>query len=255
MNRLEAILHDPHNVETLTFFGLVGLFSLWERYRPVRKVDHFADLKLDLLSFAFAVLMNRLARRSVNAVTGAVVPESVQDMFAVMQGWPSVVKIVLAVIVADFCIYWIHRAQHRFDFMWRTHKWHHSIEHMYWFAGFRTSFMHSLLNNIPQATVPLLIFQLSPWEAAIGYSIGLFIQFWEHTNVRVNLGPVKYIFISPQYHRVHHSATREQDMNLATTFAVWDHLFGTYVDPDKLEENFPLGLGEPIEEKQIPRML
>ena len=44
-------------------------------------------------------------------------------------------------------------------------------------------------------------------------------------------------------------------MNLGTTFSLWDRLFGTYVDPDKMPENFPLGLGEPIEKKHLPRML
>jgi sterol desaturase/sphingolipid hydroxylase (fatty acid hydroxylase superfamily) len=158
-------------------------------------------------------------------------------------------------MLVDFIIYWLHRAQHRFDWMWRTHAWHHSIEHMYWFAGFRTSFLHSFLYNIPQAMVPMLIFNLSPLETGVGYSIGLFIQFWEHTNVRVNIGPLKWIFITPHYHRIHHSATRNQGMNLGTTFSIWDRMFGTYVDPNTMPDSFPMGLGTPVEKERVPRLL
>ena len=95
----------------------------------------------------------------------------------------------------------------------------------------------------------------SPLQAGIGYSIALLIQFWEHTNVKVNIGPLKYLIICPAYHRVHHSATRNCRMNLGTTFTIWDRLFGTYVDPATVPEDVPLGLGEPIHKNKIPRML
>jgi sterol desaturase/sphingolipid hydroxylase (fatty acid hydroxylase superfamily) len=101
----------------------------------------------------------------------------------------------------------------------------------------------------------MLVFKLSPVEAGVAYSIGVLIQFWEHTNVRVNIGPLRWLFITPDYHRVHHSATQQCRMNLGTTFSLWDRMFGTYVDPASMPESFPLGLGEPIDKKKIPRML
>jgi sterol desaturase/sphingolipid hydroxylase (fatty acid hydroxylase superfamily) len=248
-------MFDPRDFEVGSFFLLVLGFECWERLRPARKVDRLADLKIDLFSFALAVLMNRLSRRTVDTVIDAISPGFVLSGLDYLRSLPSAMKIGLALLLVDFTIYWIHRAQHRFDVMWRTHKWHHSVEHMYWFAGFRTSFLHSLIYNIPQVLIPMQLFHLSPLEAGVGYSLGLFIQFWEHTNVRVNIGPLKYIFITPQYHRVHHSATRHQGMNLGTTFSIWDRTFGTYIDPDALPESYPLGLGEPIEKSDVPRML
>ena len=44
-------------------------------------------------------------------------------------------------------------------------------------------------------------------------------------------------------------------MNLAPTFRIWDRLFGTYVDPDRVPDEFALGLGERVEKDKIPRML
>jgi sterol desaturase/sphingolipid hydroxylase (fatty acid hydroxylase superfamily) len=246
---------DPHDCEILAFFVLVAVFELWERFRPAREIDRWADLKIDVLSFSLAVLMNRLCTRAIMSFVNSAAPAMVAGGLVRLQALPGVVKIILAIFMADFVIYWIHRCQHNTDTLWRTHAWHHSIEQLYWFSGFRTSFMHSFIYNIPQATVPMLIFKLSPAEAGIGYSIGLLIQFWEHTNVHVNIGPLKWLFITPDYHRVHHSATRHCRMNLGTTFSLWDRMFGTYVDPATMPESFPLGLGEPIDKKKIPRML
>jgi sterol desaturase/sphingolipid hydroxylase (fatty acid hydroxylase superfamily) len=246
---------EQQDLELVTFIGLALGFSAWEYFRPARKVDHWADLRIDILSFVLAVAMNRLSKHTVGSTLGEISPDFLVAGARFLQSLPSAAKIALAIVLVDFIIYWVHRAQHRFDLMWRTHKWHHSIQHMYWFAGFRTSFLHSFIYNIPQTVVPMMVFNLSPLEAGIGYSIGLFIQFWEHTNLTVNIGPLSYIFITPQYHRVHHSATRYRGLNLGTTFSLWDRMFGTYVDPATLPETFPMGLGEPIEKKQVPRML
>ena len=248
-------MNSSANWEIASFFALVLAFEVWERFRPARMVDKFAELKLDLLTFALSELMARLSRHALDSFIISVSPDFVLSSLEMLRSWPGWLKIAVAIVIVDFTIYWIHRAQHRFEFLWRTHKWHHSIREMYWFSGFRTSFAHSLIYNIPQTVIPIQLFHLSPLQAGVGYSIALFIQFWEHTNVHVNIGWLKHIFITPQYHRVHHSATSHRGMNLGTTFSLWDRLFGTYVDPDALTENYPLGLGENIERKEVPRML
>ena len=249
------MLKDRFYYELGTFFALVIIFELWERLRPARNVDRLASLKIDLLSFACAILLNRISAKFWASVAHTVTPSFLLPSIHYMQGLPGAVKILFAIIIVDFIIYWIHRAQHYSDNLWRTHAWHHSVEHLYWFSGFRTSFFHSFMYAIPSAMVPILIFKLSPLQAGIGYSIGLLIQFWEHTNVKVNIGPLKHIFITPDYHRVHHSATRYCRMNLGTTFSLWDRMFGTYVDPATVPADVPLGLGEEIDKKKIPRMI
>ena len=241
--------------EILAFFGCVAIFELCERIWPAQPVDRWRDLKLDILSFAFALAVNRICNHIFRAWMGDLTPPGPGGIVHYLQGLPSLIKIVMALFIVDFIIYWIHRAQHNFDLLWRTHAWHHSIEQMYWFAGFRTSFFHSFIYNIPQVVIPVTLFKLSPAEAGIGYSLGLLIQFWEHTNLNVNVGPLKWLIITPAYHRIHHSATAHRGMNLGTTFSLWDRMFGTYVDPAQMPESFPMGLGEKLDGKKIPRML
>ena len=102
--------------------------------------------------------------------------------------------------------------------------------------------------------MPILVFNLSPLEAGIGYSIGLLIQFWEHTNIDVNIGLLRYLIITPAYHRVHHS-TEHSRTNFGTTFSLWDRMFATYHDPALVPADTPLGLGEPFDKKKMARML
>ena len=87
------------------------------------------------------------------------------------------------------------------------------------------------------------------------YSTGIFIQFVEHTNWRLSFGPLNWLLVTPDYHRIHHAATLHRGKNLAGTFRIWDKMFGTYVDPAKVDMDFALGLDEPVDAKKITRML
>ena len=56
----------------------------------------------------------------------------------------------------------------------------------------------------------------------------IFVNAFIHANIRTSLGPLRHLVISPQAHRVHHSAAPEHiDTNFGTVFAWWDYLFGT----------------------------
>jgi len=244
--RLEA---DDYQI--VSFFALILVFSVMERVRPAWPVNRWKDLKVDLLSFGFALGVNRVVTIVIRDFAGGISSGPIETL----QELPSAVRILLAILMADFIVYWIHRSQHTFMTMWRTHAWHHTIEEMYWFAGFRTSFFHSLLNNIPQVLIPVTLFRLSPAEAGIGYSIGMFIQFVEHTNWNLSFGPLNWLLVTPDYHRIHHAATLHRGKNLAGAFRIWDVMFGTYVDPKSVPEDYALGLGEAIDTKHIPRLL
>lgn len=249
------MLTTSQSIQVLAFFLLAGFFEILERIRPAREYDRWKDLKINVLSFSIAILLNQTCSYIAGGFFSTYTPVYILNAFHTLQALPGALKIFIALVLIDFCLYWIHRSQHQFDFLWKTHKWHHSSEQLYWFSGFRTSFFQSFLYNIPQAVIPMVIFHLSPMQAGIGYSIGLLIQFWEHTNIDLNIGPLKYIFITPSYHRVHHSASEICRKNLGTTFSFWDRMFGTYINPDTVPKDTPLGLGESIDKEKMTRMM
>ena len=247
-------MESPQAYEVLTFCVLVVIFETLERLRPAREIDRWKHLKIDVLSFALAILMNQSSSFLVNRFVQVYAPVWLALGWLALRGLPGALRILLAILTADLMIYWIHRAQHRFDSLWRTHAWHHTVEQLYWFSGFRVSFLHSLLYSIPQVVIPMLVFHLSPLEAGIAYSLGVLIQFWEHTNTDFDIGWLRFLIITPAYHRVHHSV-EHISTNYGTTFSLWDRMFGTYCAPARVPANARLGLGKPLETKRIARML
>ena len=53
-----------------------------------------------------------------------------------------------------------------------------------------------------------------------------------HANVRLPYGPLRWVFVSPEFHHWHHGAEREaHDHNYASVLACWDVLFRTVYLP------------------------
>jgi len=57
---------------------------------------------------------------------------------------------------------------------------------------------------------------------------------FNHANVSVRLGPLRYLIVTPNFHHWHHSQDDEAiDRNYAAHFAFIDHVFGTAVQSDR----------------------
>lgn len=57
---------------------------------------------------------------------------------------------------------------------------------------------------------------------------------FDHANVSAGLGPLKYVFVTPNFHHWHHSRDDEAiDKNYAAHFAFLDYLFGTAAKADR----------------------
>lgn len=80
-------------------------------------MDRLKDLKLDLLSFAFALLVNRLVTAGIGSAAGEVTPAFLQSTTEWLRSLPAWLRILLAIVLADFIIYWIHRAQHTYGLL------------------------------------------------------------------------------------------------------------------------------------------
>ena len=51
-----------------------------------------------------------------------------------------------------------------------------------------------------------------------------------HANLNWTFGPLGKLFVSPVFHRWHHCAD-VHDVNFASTFSLWDRMFGTCYMP------------------------
>lgn len=142
---------------------------------------------------------------------------------------PIWLQVILLIAISDLCIYWAHRLQHRFDFLWRFHQVHHSAEHLDWLAAYREHPLDTIY-TVGIINLPALIigFDLNTITYIIAFR-GIWAVYI-HSNVRLPIGLIKMLIGSPELHHWHHDKERDRG-NYANISPLMDILFGTYVCP------------------------
>jgi sterol desaturase/sphingolipid hydroxylase (fatty acid hydroxylase superfamily) len=146
---------------------------------------------------------------------------------------PMLLQVSLAVVIAEFGLYWSHRIAHERLFFWRFHALHHSVTRLWVINTGRFHIADSLfkvaLSQIPLYLMgaPLEVFW---WLGAVTAFIGILT----HCNVEMRTGFFDYVFSTPRLHRWHHSKDiREGNTNYGENVVFFDLLFGTYFNPDR----------------------
>jgi len=160
---------------------------------------------------------------------------------------PVAAQVVIAVMLGDVVVYWFHRACHASDFLWRFHAVHHSSEHLDWLAAHREHPLDGVATQLCMNLPAIALGVPARWLAGVAVFRGMWAVF-VHSNVRLPLGPLRWMFGAPELHHWHHArASRHNFANLAPYL---DWVFGTHFTPrgEPGEERFELGLDETIGE-------
>jgi len=235
---LFEFLFSPIVFFFLLFLGRAIFFTTLEIIRPARALSYRSVIANDLIaSVAFVYVIFPLGLYLNNIFPGHhAYPPGVATL-------PLPLRVAFYLILADFGHYWIHRLTHM-PFLWRVHKWHHWPKYMYWLGGVRTTLPDLFLVNIPYVLAfPLL--DISPWWMALAMgAVSVLQNDWMHMNVTWRSNWLEWIFVTPRYHHIHHSADPQHyTLNLASLFTIWDRLFGTYCDPDTVPAELRFGTG------------
>jgi sterol desaturase/sphingolipid hydroxylase (fatty acid hydroxylase superfamily) len=155
------------------------------------------------------------------------------DVQAWIQGLPFVAELLLILLVADLVQYWTHRAYHE-TWLWRFHAVHHSTKSMDWLAGSRQH-VFEVLATRTLVLAPIFVLGFSK-EVIDAYIVVVGFQaVFNHCNVNVRLGPLRYIVVTPNFHHWHHSQDKEAlDTNYAAHFSFLDYLFGTAANSQRI---------------------
>lgn len=133
----------------------------------------------------------------------------------------------LGYLAVSFMAYWFHRAEHRFDVLWRgMHQMHHAIERVD-MAGWTVG--HPLETVVLTGLITLLstfVLGVDPLAAALAGTAGSILNMVEHLNVPTPhwLG---YIIQRPEQHCLHHERGVHA-RNYGGDIVLWDVLFGSY---------------------------
>ncbi len=130
--------------ETIAMLVFSLAFFVMEKLSPKNKsLEVKSHLKVDFAAFILIILAVNISRIIVAQFYETIHFKDLGIM-AITKTWPYMIKFILAYLVSDFLLYWLHRGMHNSEFLWKTHQFHHSADALYWFSGFRTSFMHAL---------------------------------------------------------------------------------------------------------------
>lgn len=132
-------------------------------------------------------------------------------------------------VLMDFLYYVFHRMNHRYLFLWMFHFVHHSDRKYNLSVGFRSSWFEMVGLFATYSLLLLIGFPLLLFIAA--FSVTSTYQFLTHSRYVKVPRWLDYVFVTQQYHLVHHGeALENQNSNFGGVFSFWDRLFSTYSD-------------------------
>jgi sterol desaturase/sphingolipid hydroxylase (fatty acid hydroxylase superfamily) len=214
---------------TLIFVLIEKIFPLYKGQAIFRK-----EWQTDFVHFVVNHFLVGLVLLIVNFLIHRVFGWMVRgELQQAVQAINFIPQLLLCILVADLMQYWTHRAYHEVPFLWRFHAIHHSAKTMDWIAGSRMHVFELVLTRV-LVLGPLYVlgFEKSVMDAYI-IVVG-FQAVFNHANVHLPWGPLKYLVVTPDFHHWHHSSDDAAiDRNYAAHFAFLDYFFGTAVKTDK----------------------
>lgn len=165
-----------------------------------------------------------------------------------LQKLPIWVALVVFFVINDFVQWLTHVLLHRFDFLWRFHKVHHSVEEMGFAAHLRYHWMENLFYKPLKTLVVMLIGGFEPSQAFIVHFITILIGHLNHANVRITWGPLKYVFNNSVMHLWHHVKALPKGqmpgVNFGISLSLWDYIFKTNYIADTQNGEIELGFDD-----------
>jgi len=155
--------------------------------------------------------------------------------------WLQLLEILL---ISDFLGYWFHRLLHRYAWPWRLHSIHHCSVRMDWLVNVRVHPLDKMAGDCFQF-IPILCLGFSDGPI-LAYTIIFlgFQNFLNHSNVRLDFGPLRWIIASPQFHHWHHcNDPKAYNKNFGQHLLLWDLVFGTAYLP--ADTSLPKSYGIP----------
>ncbi|MDP7737919.1 sterol desaturase family protein [Mycobacterium paragordonae] len=144
---------------------------------------------------------------------------------------PSWVQIVAGLAIAAVGDYAGHRAAHEIPLLWRFHRVHHSVREMDWLAA---NHLHPVDETFIRSAAVLPLYALGFGQVSLGAFVVLISlqAVFIHANVNLNLGPLRWLTATPQFHHWHHARDpRAHNSNFAGEFPLLDAIFGTLYLP------------------------
>jgi sterol desaturase/sphingolipid hydroxylase (fatty acid hydroxylase superfamily) len=211
-------------------------------WRPVETVLDRATIRVDMLyTFIhrlglFRLLMFLALEPLLDGAFGVLRSDSLGSIslgtFHLDQLWPSltdnaVASFFIYLVALDFVGYWIHRAQHGVRAWWALHSLHHAQQQMTCWSDNRNHLLDDIIVDVLFICAAFLI-GVSPSQFVLIVVLTQLSESLQHANLRLSFGRVgERLWVSPRFHRLHHSVSHGFGHNFGVLLPWWDVLFST----------------------------
>jgi sterol desaturase/sphingolipid hydroxylase (fatty acid hydroxylase superfamily) len=159
--------------------------------------------------------------------------------------WPMWLQLLVFFIILDFVQWFTHTLLHKYSFLWKFHKVHHSVKEMGFAAHLRYHWMENIFYKPLKTFAVMILFGFEPEQAYIVHFIAITIGHFNHANIKITWGPLKYIINNPVMHLQHHAYDVPEGrygVNFGISLSLWDYIFKTNYIP---EDSGTIDLGFP----------
>ncbi len=229
----------------VTFATLAAMFILEQVFRYKKKVSQKPVIARDLVSTLVNVLATGTVMSAIFVPAVLFFPEIFfgRTLFfgSADQLGPFWLQLILVILLYSFLRYGVHRLQHIVPFLWELHSYHHGVTDL---QASNTFVSHPIDYSLRNVLPPVVLGFVGFDPVAILFGAGLLnaSSTLSHCGAGLHAGWLNHIFVTPEVHRWHHSASvpkgHRYSVNYGVGFALWDRLFGTYYLP--MENGIPL---------------
>ena len=214
------------------FCLVLAVMACWEWLLPRRKLQ-IGRAKRWLRNLALVVINTLVLRLIFPAAAVGVA------VLAQQKGWgllpdmalPYFILAIISILILDLTVFIQHLLFHAVPLFWRFHRVHHTDLDFDLTTGLRFHPIEIVISMGLKSLV-VIAFGIRP-EFVLWFEVVLnAMAMFTHSNVRIPTvveRPLRWIFVTPEMHRVHHSILpNETNSNFGFNFSFWDRLFSTY---------------------------
>ncbi|MAU14952.1 MAG: sterol desaturase [Muricauda sp.] len=229
---------------SLLVWGLEILFP-WRKEQSIFRKDFWLDAFYMFFNFfIFAIVISGIYK-VLGVFFNDVGITSKTLTIVDIAHWPRWVQLLVFFVVLDFVQWFTHVLLHKYPVLWEFHKVHHSVKEMGFAAHLRFHWMENILYK-PLKTIGVMVLGgFEPEQAYIVHFAAIAIGHFNHSNIKITYGPLKYLLNNPVMHLYHHAYTIPEGsygVNFGISLSIWDYLFKTNYIPEsggKIELGFP----------------
>lgn len=227
------------------FWGLIVISSIiwclelvfpWRKNQKIFRKDFWLDLFYMFFNFSifsiiitgFYEVFNKISIDFFNISPSSI---SVLDL----SYFNPIIQLLVFFVILDFFQWMTHILMHKYSFLWKFHKVHHSSKEMGFAAHFRYHWMENILYKPLKVFSVMLIGGFEPEQVYLVHFLAITIGHLNHSNIKMSYGPLKYIFNNPIMHLHHHASSSSKKfkygVNFAISLSIWDYIFKTNYIP------------------------